>query len=240
MTNIPYAELETRYRRIGLMSDTTAVLHWDTAVIMPEGSASARTEQLAEMKAIIHGLKTSPEVGELIENAESELDQLNDWQRANLREISREWVKARAVPEDLVVALSRACSACELVWRGARPNADFEAVRPLLQEVLNLTREAGKLKADALGVTLYDALLDDFEPGGKSVDIDRIFGELQEFLPAFLREVLEVQSNRPAAIFPSGTFSACAQKQLGEQLMRAMGFDFDRGRLQALKKKWSL
>ena len=199
--------------------------------MMPAGSAVARAEQLAEMKAVIHGLKTSPEVGELLENAGSEVYQLNEWQRANLREISRDWVKARAVPKDLVVALSYACSKCELIWRDARPKADFGSVRPLLQEVLNLTREAGELKAAALGITLYDALLDDFEPGGKSADVDQIFGELQEFLPAFLREALEMQSSRPAAITPDGTFSVFAQKQLGEQLMRAVGFDFDKGRL---------
>ena len=231
MSNKSYLELENRYRRISLLSETTAFLHWDTAVMMPAGSALARAQQLAEMKAIIHGLKTSPEVGELLENAGSAVDQLNKWQRANFKEISRDWVKARAVPEDLVVALSHACSKCELVWRDARPSADFGSVKPLLQEVLNLTRQAGELKAAALKISLYDALLDDYEPGGKSADIDKVFGELQKFLPAFLREALELQSNRPAVIPPDGTFSVCAQKQLGEQLMRAVGFDFDRGRL---------
>ena len=141
MTNSAYLELETRHRRVALLGETSAILHWDTAAIMPDGAASARAEQLAEMQAVIHGLKTASEVGDLIGEAEAHAGNLDDWQRANLSEMSRQWTKARAVPEDLVVALSRACSACETAWRSARPAADFSAVKPLLQEVLGLTRE---------------------------------------------------------------------------------------------------
>ena len=121
MTNSAYLELETRHRRVALLGETSAILHWDTAAIMPDGAASARAEQLAEMQAVIHGLKTASEVGDLIGEAEAQAGNLDDWQRANLSEMSRQWIKARAVPEDLVVALSRACSACETAWRSARP-----------------------------------------------------------------------------------------------------------------------
>ena len=231
MTNSAYLELETRHRRVALLGETSAILHWDTAAIMPDGAASARAEQLAEMQAVIHGLKTASEVGDLISEAEAQAGNLDDWQRANLSEMSRQWIKARAVPEDLVISLSRACSACETAWRSARPAADFSAVKPLLQEVLDLTREAGQAKAEALCLSLYDALLDDYEPGGRSADIDRVFGELQAFLPNFLQEALDVQASRPSAVRPEGPFPIDMQKALGERFMKAIGFDFDRGRL---------
>ena len=231
MTNSAYLELETRHRRVALLGETSAILHWDTAAIMPDGAALARAEQLAEMQAVIHGLKTASEVGDLIGEAEAQAGNLDDWQRANLSEMSRQWIKAAAVPEDLVVALSRSCSACETAWRYARPAADFAAVKPLLQEVLDRTREAGQAKAEALCLSLYDALLDDYEPGGRSVDIDRVFGKLQAFLPNFLQEALDVQASRPSAVRPEGPFPIDMQKALGERFMKAIGFDFDRGRL---------
>ena len=231
MTNPAYVELEARYRRVALLGETSAILHWDTAAIMPEGAASARAEQLAEMQVVIHGLKTASEVGDLIGEAEAQAGNLDDWQRANLSEMSRQWIKAAAVPEDLVVALSRSCSACETAWRYARPAADFAAVKPLLQEVLDRTREAGQAKAEALCLSLYDALLDDYEPGGRSADIDRVFGELQAFLPNFLQEALDLQASRPSAVRPEGPFPIDMQKALGERFMKAIGFDFDCGRL---------
>jgi len=231
MTNAAYADLETRYRRIALLGETAAVLHWDTAAIMPDGAAAARAEQLAEMKAVVHGLRTAPEIGGLIGDAEAASDQLDDWQRANLHQMSRQWVKATAVPEDLVVALSRACSACETAWRKARPEADFKAVQPLLQAVLDRTREVGQAKAEALGLSLYDALLDDYEPGGRSADIDKVFDDLRDFLPDFLDQALAAQAARPATVRPEGPFPVDIQKALGETFMTALGFDFNHGRL---------
>jgi carboxypeptidase Taq len=226
-----YTQLETRFRRMALLSEAAGVLHWDAAAIMPDGGAGARGEQLAELKAVVHGLMTAPDVGDLIADAAAAETDLDDWQRANLREIRQQWIKATAVPEDLVVALSRACSSCEAVWRGARADADFAAVQPLLQEVLNLTRQAGRAKAEATGLSLFDALLDDYEPGGRSADIDIVFADLEAFLPDFLQQVLQAQARQPAAVLPSGPFPIDTQKALGEKFMAALGFDFAHGRL---------
>lgn len=226
-----YAQLESRFRRMALISEAAGVLHWDAAAIMPDGGATARAEQLAELKAIVHGLMTADGMGDLIAAAGGAANDLDDWQRANLREIEHQWIKATAIPEDLVVALSKACSACETLWRRARPDADFAAVRPALQEVLDLTRQAGQAKAEATGLSLYDALLDDYEPGGRSAEIDEVFTELQAFLPGFLAEVLDAQARRPEIVMPKGPFPTDTQKALGERFMTALGFDFDHGRL---------
>ena len=99
------------------------------------------------------------------------------------------------------------------------------------QEVLDRTREAGQAKAEATGLGLYDALLDDFEPGGRIAEIDKVFDQLAEFLPSFLEEALAAQSARPAPAPPEGPFDVAAQKALGETFMSALGFDFNHGRL---------
>lgn len=231
MPNTAYRQLEARYRRIALLGEAASILHWDTAAIMPGGGAPARAEQLAEMRAVVHGLSTAPEIGDLAADAEADTDGLDDWQRANLGEIKHQWTKATALPEDLVVAHSRACSACETVWRTARPEGDFGAVQGLLQTVLDLTREIGQAKAETLGLSLYDALLDDYEPGGRTAEIDRVFGELEAFLPEFLGEALDIQASKPAPVTPEGPFPIATQKALGEKFMAALGFDFNHGRL---------
>jgi carboxypeptidase Taq len=100
-----------------------------------------------------------------------------------------------------------------------------------MQDVLDLTREVGLAKAEATGLSLYDALLDDYEPGGRSADIDIVFGELEKFLPEFLPQVLEAQARHPETVMPEGPFSVDIQKALGERFMAALGFDFNHGRL---------
>ncbi|NQV84957.1 MAG: carboxypeptidase M32 [Rhodospirillales bacterium] len=225
----PYEQLEKRFKRLSALGEAEAVLHWDMSAIMPRGGAEARAEQLAELKAVQHGLMTAPEMADLFNDAgEAGMD---DWQPANLREMKRRWIKATALSEDLVVALSKACSVCETIWRTARAEADFAAVAPSLTEVLGLTRQAAQAKAEAQDLSLYDALLDDYEPDGRAADIDPVFDTLEEFLPDFLGSVLDAQASRPAPILPEGPFPEATQKALGIQFMEALGFDFDHGRL---------
>lgn len=230
MTQAAYAELEARFRRAALVGDASGLLGWDASVLMPEGSAESRAEITATLNVISHELLTAPEVSDLLDTAEEAAGGLTDWQRANLREMRRRWVHRTAVSPDLVEAMVKADSACEMIWRQARPNNDFKAALPALQTVLDLTLEAGRARAEALELGLYDALLDQFQPDGRAADIDVLFDELAEFLPDLTSAVIEKQAGDPPLPL-EGPFPVPQQQALGEQLMRTLGFDFDRGRL---------
>jgi carboxypeptidase Taq len=223
----PYEKLESRFRRLLTLADAQAFLHWDMATMMPSGGAASRGDQLAEMAAVQHGLLTDPEIGDLILAAGG----LKSEQAANLAEMRRMWNHATALTEDLVLALSKAASSCETVWRGARAEGDFAAVQGPLSHLLTLVREAAAAKAEKLGLSPYDALLDEYEPDGRGEDIDAVFGDLEAFLPPFLGQVREHQSSRPPVVMPEGPFPVAAQRALGVGLMTSLGFDFDHGRL---------
>lgn len=206
------------------------MLHWDMSVLMPTGGAEARAEQLAALKLTRHELLTDPQVGDWL--SEAEADPPGDpWKAANLREMRRAWVHGSAVDADLLEALSRASSSCEMVWREARPANDFARVAPHLREILTLTRQVADAKAAALGCSPYEALMDEYEPGVRADRIDGLFGELAEFLPGFIEDALSRQGARPAPVEPEGPFPMSAQRDLAEKLMHRVGFDFESGRL---------
>jgi len=207
------------------------MLHWDAAAMMPAGGAEARAEQLATLRLIAHQHLTAPEIGDLLAEAETEGDALDQWQRANLREMRRRRVHAAALPATLVEAESRACSECEAVWRDARAQNDFAAVLPLLERVLRLEREVAATKGEHLGTGPYEALLDQYEPGGSVTTIDRLFDELTRFLPDLLEAALRRQAALPLPPTPSGPFPVELQRRIGMRLMEHIGFDFTRGRL---------
>ncbi|MCB2102716.1 MAG: carboxypeptidase M32 [Rhodobacterales bacterium] len=225
-----YDQLAASFRRIALLNESAEILHWDMSAMMPAGGAPGRGEQLAELAAVTHGLMTEDRMADLLDAA-LDTPPEDPWQAANLRQMRRVWRHATALDEDLVVALSRASSACEAVWRTARAEADFPAVLPAFTELLDLTREKARAKAQALDLSLYDALLDEFEPGLRSADVDRLFAELEAVLPGLLGAVRARQAAGPAAVLPEGPFPANIQKTLGMKLMSALGFDFDHGRL---------
>jgi carboxypeptidase Taq len=236
--NDPYRDLESRFRRLGLLQEASGFLSWDTDTMMPEGGAQSRAEQQAALDVVCHGLLTGPELPELFAAAAAETG-LDSWQSANLREMRREWIHATSVPADLVEASSRACSACEMVWRKARPANDYASVRPLLQTVLDLTRQIGQAKAAKLGVSPYEALLDQFEPGGRVKHIDPLFARLSAILPGLIEDALAAQGGRPAPLRPPGPFPVAAQRKAGSTLMEKLGFDFTHGRLDVSQHPFS-
>ncbi len=205
-----YEGLETRFRRLAILGDAIGVLHWDASVIMPPGGAETRGEQMATLRVIHHELMTDPALADLLDAAESEAAGLDPWQAANLREMRRQWIHANALDADLVAAFSKICSTGDMVWREARPKADFATVRPYLEEMLARVREIAARKAEALGTTPYDALLDEFEPAGRAVEIDRVFEDVAAFAAGIAED---------------------RQRELGHSIMAVLGFDFEHGRL---------
>src|SRR5437764_4518534 len=226
-----YRELEQRFRRLGAIEQAISVLHWDTAAIMPTGGTAARAEQLATLRLIQHQHLVAPEIEPLLAEAESASVELGEWQRANLREMRRSWLHATAVPGALIEAASRAGSECERIWRAARPASDFARVRPALQRVLDVTREVAAAKAARLGKSPYEALIDRYEPGITTDEIDRLVDDLAAALPDLIERVLARQAAAPAPLEPPGPFPVEKQRAIATRLMTRLGFDFAHGRL---------
>jgi len=225
-----YSELSGHFGRIAALSNAVGILQWDSDVMMPKGAAETRADSMALLHVLRHGLVTDPRIGDWLAGAEGDAS-LGTWEQANLREIRRVWTVETALPADLVEASSKAISACEMRWRQARADADFAGLLPYLTEVLNLQRQIGRAKGEKLGLSPYDALLNDYEPGGHSARIDALFDDLAAFLPGFTQEAMAVQAHRPALEPLEGPFATEAQRALGLRLMAALGYDFERGRL---------
>ncbi|MDA1098087.1 MAG: carboxypeptidase M32 [Proteobacteria bacterium] len=223
-----YIQLCGRFARLANLNGAAAMLHWDAAAMMPSGGAAARAEQEATLSLLAHEMLCQDEVADLLHQAETAMDHLGLWERANLREMRRKYAHASALPGTLVAALSRAGSACERVWRTARANDDFATLCPYLEEVVALVRETAAAQAEAFGCSSYDALLSQYEPGMSAVDIDRNFDVLAGYLPDLLDRVLARQVAPPAA---PERLEAAIQEGLSRHLLEALGFDFNHGRL---------
>jgi carboxypeptidase Taq len=226
----PYQQLEQEFRRLHAFRGATSLLRWDAAVMMPRGSADVRGEQLAALDAECHALLTSPKVSRLIERAQANQSQLEDWQLANLREMRRERDRAIATPLSLVTRLARATSLAEVRWLEARQGDNFALFAPHLEEVVALTRDKAAVLSQALGLAPYDALIDGFSPGFLSADIDLLFRHVSRRLPTLIREAIEFQAQRPPLPLDAKV-GVSKQRALALEVMRALGFPFNRGRL---------
>lgn len=234
-----YHELEARKKRASALNNAMGILQWDQQTMMPDGAAPARASVLAELSVMLHDMETGSALSDRIAQAESEADQLDHWQRANLREIRHQFVHANAVPAALVEKLVLAQSASEMTWRTARASNDFKSLAPKLEALFALKREEADVKAAALGVTPYEALLDQFDPGRREAQVDAIFADLEAFLPGFVRQVMDKQASQSAPVTPQGPFPIARQRELSHEVMRVFGFPFERGRLDTAHHPFS-
>jgi len=171
---------------------------------------------------------TAPEVGEDLAQAEAQAD---PWQQANLDLMRYSYLRATALPNDLVEAQARANSNCEKVWRVAKANADFAMVRPHLEQVVTLVREAASALAPALGLSPYDALMDGFQRGIKAADVAPVFTRYEAFLRQALPEAEARQAARPQPVRPVGPFPIDRQEALCRRLSERLGLEFTHARL---------
>ena len=223
-----YDELTGIWTQLHHLGHLQAIAGWDQAAMMPPKGAEARAKAMAEMEGLLHRMRTDPRLVTLLASADGE--PLDDFGRANLVEIRRAWRASNALPQALVEAQSLASARCEHAWRTQRPANDWLGFLENFREVLRIGREIAQRLSDATGLSPYDALMDQFEPGTTSAEVDRAFGDLQQWLPGLVAKVRDKQS-RESVIEPTGPFPKAVQRALSLEVMGLLGFDFDGGRL---------
>jgi len=246
-----YEQLIRQARELAILSSCSALLHWDEQTYMPMGGSAHRGEQMAHLAGLHHERATDPRFGELLAIVECS-DLVADPeapQAVNVRELRRKYERKSRLPRDLVEALARTTSLAQQEWIAAHREGRFERFCPWLEKVIQLKRqEAACLKdvaaSSSESAALYDALLDNYEPGARSVELSVMFRALREELVPLAQKISEALARRPRdGQSPQGGVGAHGdailkraypldrQRFFGETVAAALGFDFERGRL---------
>ena len=219
-----YDDLMAFQRDTEALSQVAGRLGWDQETVMPPGAAEQRSEEMAAMEHVLHARRVDPRVGDwlgLIDD--TTLDPVG---QANLRHIRRRYHRTKKVPARLAAEIARVTSVAQGVWARARASEDFAAFAPTLERVVNLRQEEAAALAE--DCDLYDALLDDYEPGATAIDLEAMFGALRPRLVA-LREKILHAPKQPMPLV--GEFSESGQLALSKELALAFGYDLNHGRI---------
>ena len=198
-------------------------LGWDQETVMPRGAAEQRGEEIGVIEGILHGRRTDLRIGDWL--AACEGAEMTPAEAAQLRHIRRSFERTSRVPAKLATELARLTSVAQGHWAEAREKDDFAGFAPVLEKIVALKREEGV--ALAAGGDVYDALLDDYEPGMTAAELEAIFGEMRPRLVALREAVL----GKPEPKGLSGTFEEGAQMAFSTKLALTFGYDLSRGRI---------
>lgn len=205
------------------------VLGWDQQVNMPAAGAEARAAQLATLARIGHEQFTSDETARLLEDAAAELaDAPYDSDEASTVRVARlDYADATKLPAVFVAEVSRVTSMAHEVWAKARATNDFAAFQPTLEKIVELMVRT----AEYLGYKdhPYDALLDQYERGMTTAQVKAIFDAHKTPLVKLIAAVGQHEDHVSDAVLHQ-PFDIDKQRQFALDVVKAYGFDFERGR----------
>ena len=123
------------------------------------------------------------------------------------------------MPPDLEADLARAASTGEHAWREARDRNDYALLLPHLRRNVELRRRYVDCFPEVDDP--YDVLLDDFEPGMKTAEMERLLGELKDALLPLTGAVLERSRTVDDSFLYDG-FDVARQRQVVLAIMKRM------------------
>jgi len=212
-------------RQTEALSQVAGRLGWDQETMMPRGAAEQRGEETAAMEAVLHARRIDPRIGDWL-GAIDPAD-LDDKGRAHIRHIRRAFDRTSKVPAALAEEIARVTSVAQGIWAEARADEDVASFLPTLARVVDLRRQEAAALAGS-GGDLYDALLEDYEPGATGASLEAMFSELRPALVSLRERVLGAEYT-PKPL--NAEFPEVGQLRVSTDLARRFGYNFKTGRI---------
>jgi carboxypeptidase Taq len=220
-----YKEFEEHLKKLNYLNSASALLSWDQEVYLPADAAEHRAQTLSYLSSLQHETFCSAKFGNLMEELLN-LKKLTEIQRLNVEKTYQDWKESTLVPSEYVRRSSYASAIAFEAWHRAKNSNDFSLFAPHLQKVVDLQKE--RLKYTKWKGKIYDGLLEEYEKGLKMETLDSLFSRVKEELIPLSKKATEQTSST----FPlRGKFSAASQRSYNLDLLKRIGYDLNRGRL---------
>jgi len=217
-----------KYLDIWAIGYATSLLGWDTETYMPEHAIKERSIVFGRLTVLAQRLMLSNEFRELVEKAEKE-ENLNVYEQGVVRVLKREIEIFEKLPPEFVEEFEKLTAEAKVVWRNAKEKSDFNLFKPYLEKIVEMSRK----KAEYLGYEEhpYDALLDLFEEGLRTREVEDMFQKLKPKLTDLLKKIRDSPYYQEKHPLENVAYDVEKMKQLNLEILKLFGFPFDRGRL---------
>lgn len=214
--------LKDRLADVNALHAAIAMMDWDQQTFMPRGGADARAEHLGILSKMAHEMLTADETRTLLDKAKAD----DEDQAAMLRVVRRDLDLATKIPTALVAEKSRLAAIAHEEWVRARAENDFAGFVGTLERMFEIARQ----EAEHLGYKdhIYDALLDQYEEGATAADARKMFEDLKAPTVDLVKRIAAQPEIDDSKLY--GDWDVAKQKAFTESLIKAIGFDMNRGR----------
>jgi carboxypeptidase Taq len=223
-----YKKYRETMRKIADIQYASALLNWDQETYMPPKGAAFRAQQLSTLAGIGHELSVSDELGKLL-NELSREETLSEKEKRNIKQSLKNYTDNKKYTTAFVEEMSRTVSETFQAWQKAKAENNFNFYAVHLEKLVKLKREECKLLGNFDHP--YDALLNQYEPGAKTKDLEILFADVRSQLVDFVKKIAAKPQNPDGFMFLH--YEKDKQWNFGLELLKQMGYDFEAGRQDA-------
>lgn len=220
-------QLKSYLETISFYDTAINLVSWDMDTVAPKNGMENLINTLGFLSEKEFALRTADEYGKLLVDLSEpeEFDQLDEAMKFTVKRYRKLYEENKRVPAKFYTEFVKARARSRQAWQEAKQAADFGIFCPHLQTMIDMTRQMTAYEHP--GEDVYEALLEEYEPGMDSAAIDTLFGELkQELVP--LVQAISKKKQPESSVF-EGVYDINAQKELQKFLLKYIGFDFASG-----------
>jgi carboxypeptidase Taq len=221
-------EIIEKYRTIWSLGVAGSLMGWDQETYMPPKAVTERSIAGSNIAVLRHQLMLRPDFVELVEKA-SRKRSLNDVEKGIVRVLKRSIDQARKIPPEHVAEVSKTTTLALEFWKKAKAQDNYEIFKPYLAKIVELARKT----ADYLGYKKHplDALLDLYEEGLTTDDVDTMFNRLEPGLKKVYDKIMAEHPVPDKHPLEEVHYKVESMKKLNKKALTILGYPWDRARL---------
>lgn len=221
-SNKKFKPVLEHFESIWAIDHVNALSSWDLETYMPSMGSKPRGMALAKLGVLRQNLLLDPVFTQQVETLQHE-NSLNEYEKAVIRILKREIDQSKKLPPQFIEVYEKLINESQIAWRDARESNKFEIFAPFLDKIVAINRR----KADFLGFDdhPYDALLDLYEEGLKTKDLDKYFYEIREFTIELLHKIQKKPDYKQTNPLTAMQYDKNKAKELSEFILEMFGWD---------------
>jgi len=216
------------YKNLWALGYVSNVAHWDLETYMPVKGAATRGEALGRISVIRQKMFLDKEFVSLIHEA-SETKGLNDYEKGVVRVLVRSLKFYEKLPPAFIEEFEKLTNTATVIWRSAKEKNSYKMFEPSLTKIFDMNRKA----AEYLGYdsSPYDALLDQFEEGLSSGEVEVFFNQIREPLKDLLTDIKGSKKYQAVHPLEKTKYDRKKMEELNLKVLKYFWNDFGRFRL---------
>ncbi len=224
--NEKYEQLTQYVEKMKALETAMTLFGWDNETLAPKEAAPWTAQSVGVLSSMYQEVSTSEELRQLLEELDGASD-LDEDQAAVVRILKRDTEELSKIPPEEYRAVSELQAQSTMIWAQAKRQNDYSLFAPYLEKIVSYTRKiAGYTRKE--GMTLYDALLDDYEEGFTVEILDDFFAQLRTSIVPLLKRVEEKNDSIDTSPVEQ-SYDIEGQKKFCRYIAEYVGFDFNRG-----------